>query len=109
MGGQLSTPPLLRVPVSYLFFYIYYMIRKKLLKVLSSEMDPAEIRVFRKVFIKREARRFSEKSARTPSCECPLKIPRSHVQLLAIRKNLCESLFNDDLSNEPTVIPAGSI
>jgi hypothetical protein len=43
-----------------------------LLKVLLSEMEPAEIRFIRNAFIK-------EKSARPPSCECTLMIPRHLV------------------------------
>ncbi len=47
---------------------------KKVLKVLSSEMDPAEIRLIRKVVIKeRGAAVFLEKSARPPSSESSLK------------------------------------
>ncbi len=43
-------------------------ISEMVLKVLSSEIDPAEIRFIRKAFIKeREARRFLEKFARPPS------------------------------------------
>jgi hypothetical protein len=54
------------------------------LKVLSSEMDPAEISSFDRYLLKIEARAFFEKSAHPPSCESPLKIPRHLVQLLAI-------------------------
>jgi hypothetical protein len=39
---------------------------------------------FDRSLLKREARRYLEKSARPPSCESPLKIPRYLVQLLAI-------------------------
>jgi hypothetical protein len=51
-------------------------------------MDPAEIRFIRKFFIKEEAWKFFEKSARHPSCQCLLKIPRHLVQLLAIGKRI---------------------
>ncbi len=54
------------------------------LKVLSSAMDLAEIRFIRSS-LKGEVRKFSEKSARTSSCESPLKIPGHLVQLLASR------------------------
>jgi hypothetical protein len=50
------------------------------LKVLSREMDPAEIRSS----LKSEARRFLEKSARSPCCESPLKLQRYLVQLLLL-------------------------
>jgi hypothetical protein len=36
-------------------------------------------------FDKREARMFLKRISPSPSCECPLKIQRHHVQLLAIR------------------------
>jgi hypothetical protein len=63
------------------------------LKVLSSEIEPAEIRFIRYVKIKSEARRFLDKSARPPCCErllnysavlygCWLfgkKLPRAHT------------------------------
>jgi hypothetical protein len=45
------------------------------LKVLSSEMDQAEIRLIR----------FLEKSARPPSCDSPLKSPSDLIQKLRIR------------------------
>jgi hypothetical protein len=51
------------------------------LKVLSSDRSS----------LKMEARRFLEKSARPPSCESPLKIPRHLVQLLAIRILIAKS------------------
>ncbi len=51
------------------------------LKVLSSDMDLAEIRSS----LKGEVRKFSEKSARTSICESPLKILGHLVQLLASR------------------------
>jgi hypothetical protein len=44
-------------------------------------MDPTEIRHL----FNREARRLFEKSARSPPCESPLKIPRHLVQLLEIK------------------------
>ncbi len=44
------------------------------LKVLSSAMDLAEFMFIRSP-LKGEVRKFSEKSARTSSCESPLKIP----------------------------------
>ncbi len=48
-----------------------------MLKVLSSKMDPEEIRLIRWVVIKeRGTVVFLEKSARPPSFESPLKIPR---------------------------------
>jgi hypothetical protein len=51
------------------------------LKVMSSEKDPAEIRLIRRSSLKREARRFLEKSApHPPSCESPLKLRRHLVQ-----------------------------
>ncbi len=43
------------------------------LKVLSSEMDLAESKSFDRSSLTSEARRFSEKSVRPPSCESPLK------------------------------------
>jgi hypothetical protein len=58
------------------------------LKLLSSEMDLAEIRFIRKTLLKREARRFLEKSARPPSCESPFKLKRHLIQLLAISKQI---------------------
>ncbi len=63
---------------------LFSKIEKFDLKVLSSEMDLAESMFIRKVFIKREARRFLEKSARPPSCESLWKPQRHPVQLLAI-------------------------
>jgi hypothetical protein len=45
--------------------------------VLSSEMDPAEIRLIRKVFIKERSER--EKSARPSSRASPLKLQRHLV------------------------------
>ncbi len=48
-----------------------------LLKVLLSEMEPAEIRFIRNAFIK-------EKSARPPSWECHLMIPR-HLVYISFR------------------------
>jgi hypothetical protein len=42
------------------------------LKVLSSEMDPAELGSFDRYLLKRVAWGFLEKSARPPSCESPL-------------------------------------
>jgi hypothetical protein len=44
-------------------------------------MDQAEIRIIQKIFIKESvAKVFIEKSARPPSCESPLKVPRHLVQ-----------------------------
>ncbi len=59
------------------------------LKVLPSEIDPAEIRFIRKAFIKERGAEFLEKFARPPSWrESPLNIPRHLIQLLEIRKRI---------------------
>jgi hypothetical protein len=73
-----------------------------ILKVLSSEMDLAESRIIARSSLKSESRRFPEKSVRPPSCECPLKIPRHLIQLLAIRiiiANGTHSSVSDNVDN----------
>jgi hypothetical protein len=61
------------------------------LKILSSEMDPAEIRFIRKAFIEERGTKLLEKSGRPPFCGSPLKIPRHLVQLLEIRKRIAKA------------------
>ncbi len=48
-----------------------------------SQMYLAERMFIRKVFLKREARRFKEKSLHPPSCESTWQLLRHLVQLLA--------------------------
>jgi hypothetical protein len=71
-------------------------------KVLSSEMDSAENRLIFRNYLKREARRFLEKSARLPSCESSLKPKDSTPSYTAIgnknpncqrRAQLCQRPF----------------
>jgi len=63
---------------THVFFFAY-------LKVLFSEMDMEEISSFVWSLFEGEARMFLKRISPSPSCECPLKIQRHHVQLLAIR------------------------
>jgi hypothetical protein len=65
--------------------YMYLHIFTKYLKVLSSEIDPVEIRLIRKVFIKD---RVSEKSVRPPSCESSLKRLSHEIDFKNFDKNL---------------------
>ncbi len=58
------------------------------LKVLSSEVDPAEIRFIQKAFMEERSTKLLEKSGRPPSCESPWKIPRQLIQLLEIWKRI---------------------
>ncbi len=51
----------------------------------SEKRRVSDLSSFHRLSLKSEARRFSEKSARPPSCECPLNIQRHLLQLLAIR------------------------
>jgi hypothetical protein len=60
------------------------LVTLSLLKLLSCEMNPAEIRFIRKVFTK-------EKSTRPLSYESPLKLQRHLVQLLAIWKQIANT------------------
>ncbi len=62
-----------------------FSIFTKYLKVLSSEMDPVEIRLIRKVFIKD---RVLEKSVRPPSCESSLKGLSHEIDFKNFDKNL---------------------
>ncbi len=58
----------------------YRLIPLACLKVLSSDTDLPKLCSFDRSLLKEEARRFLEKSARPPSCESPLKIPRHLIQ-----------------------------
>jgi hypothetical protein len=44
------------------------------------QRDGSGLGSFNRYLLKRDARRFLEKSARSPYCESPLKIPRHLVQ-----------------------------
>ena len=59
-----------------------------LLKVLSSEMDAAEISFTLQVVLKSEEQRILEKSTHPPSYQSPSNLRRHLVQLLAIWKQL---------------------
>ncbi len=48
--------------------------------VLSSEMDPAEIRLIRKPFLKERSAEVFSKIRCPPSCESPFKLQRHLVQ-----------------------------
>ncbi len=54
-------------------------------------MDPADS--FEWPLLKREARRFLEKSACPQSCESPLKIPRHLIKVLAIREQIANGVM----------------
>jgi hypothetical protein len=54
-------------------------------------MDSTEIRFIERPLLRRESRKFLEKSACPLSCESPLKIPRHLVQLLEIRKRIASA------------------
>jgi hypothetical protein len=66
--------------------------RGPVLKVQSSEMDPAEIRLIRQVAVK-------ERGAVPTSCESPFKLQRHLVQKLAILLN-CQ--FGSKAHTAPT-------
>ncbi len=59
------------------------------LKVLSSKMDPAEIRFIQKeAHFKERGVKVFRKTAHPPSCESPLKFPFYFVQLFTIWKQI---------------------
>ncbi len=70
MGAAFSRPDLSNNP-DVLIGPVQVPLRSLLLKVLSSEMNLAEIGSFDRSSLKREAQMFLEKFARPPSSESP--------------------------------------
>jgi hypothetical protein len=66
------------------------------LKILSSEMDPAEIRFIQKAFIKERGAEIFRKILPSPTLCEPFKILSHRVQLLAIRQRISNTGMKQD-------------